>query len=254
MYRLCRLWLGGLVLLVGWAAPAHAVEYRLQVASLYRDAFMHYFDGPLGSGSGELVMDRLGRALDAGGVPSGAMIWDRSLQYGWEALAASFGSVKVVAEIKHIEGPRRWDEVVWNGRPGDRTVWVLAPTTTRTQEVVHVAVQGVAPGAEKPALRYYVPYHVTGSPTPQTVVTYPLAFLRFYEDRGPVLWDRYLSRSVGLGQGIAVVVGENSNPSFADWVYIVVQHPAQPTAFKAVVGWERRRGADRSNIEGVMWH
>ena len=243
-----------LLLLTGSVAPADGAEYRLQVASLYRDAFMHYFDGPLGTGSGELVMDRMGRALDAGKVPTGALLWDRPPLYGWEALAASFGAVKVIAEIRPPEGHRGWAEVVWTGNPGDRSVWVLAPTTTRTQEVIHVAVQGVAPGAELPALRYYVPYRVTVSPSPQTVVTYPLAFLRFYEDRGPVLWDRYLSRSVGLGQGIAVVVGENTNPSFADWVYVVVQHPAQPTTFKAVVGWERRRGADRSNLEGVTWH
>ena len=92
---------------------------------------------------------------------------------------------------------------------------------------------------------------MTGSPVPQTAVTYPLDFVRFYEDRGPALWDRYLSRSTGLGQGIAAIVGENSNPSFADWVYIVIQHPPQPTTFKAVVAWERRRGADRSNLEGA---
>jgi hypothetical protein len=248
MYRL----LFGLILLAALAAPAQGEEYRLQVASLYHDAFMHYLDGPLGTGSGELVMERLGRALDSGQVPSGALLGDRPLRYGWEALAASFGAVKVIAEIKPAEGSRRWDEVVWTGRPGDRSVWVIGPTTTRTQEVIHVALQGLPlNGSAAPALRYYVPYRVTGSPSPQTVVTYPLGFLRFYEDRGPVLWDRYLSRSVGLGQGIAVVVGESSNPTFADWVYIVVQHPPQPATFKAVVGWERRRGADRSNLEGA---
>jgi len=248
MYRL----LLGLVLTARLVAPAEAEEYRLQVASLYRDAFMHYFDGPLGAGSGELVMDRLGRDLDERKVPSGAFLGDRTLRYGWEALAASFGAVKIIAEIKPAESPRRWDEVVWTGKPGDRSVWVIGPITTRTQEVVHVALQGLPlNGGSAPALRYYVPYRVTTAPSPQTVVTYPLAFLRFYEDRGPVLWDRYLSRSVGLGQGIAMVVGENSNPSFADWVYIVVQHPPRPATFKAVVGWERRRGADRSNLEGV---
>jgi hypothetical protein len=46
------------------------------------------------------------------------------------------------------------------------------------------------------------------------------------------------------------VVGENSNPTFADWVYLVIQNPPAPTTFRAVVGWERRRGADRSNLEG----
>ena len=242
----------GLILFAALPTPARGEEYRLQVANLYHDAFMHYLDGPLGTGSGELVMERLGRDLDSGRIPAAALLGDRPLRYGWEAVAASFGAVKVIADIKAPEGPRRWDEVVWTGRPGDRSVWVIGPTTTRVQEVVHVALQGLPLNAgAAPALRYYVPYRVTGSPSPQTVVTYPLGFLRFYEDRGPVLWDRYLSRSVGLGQGIAAVVGESSNPTFADWVYIVIQHPPRPTAFRAVVGWERRRGADRSNLEGA---
>ena len=239
-----------LALLAGLARPTHAVEYRLQVANLYVDSFVHYFDSPVGTGSGELVMDRLGRALDTGKIPAGALLADRPFRYGWEAVAGSFRAVKVIAEIKPAEGGRRWDDVVWQGDPGERSVWVVAPTTTRTQEVIHVALQGVPlGGGESSALRYYLPYRVTGSPTPQAAVTYPLAFLRFYEERGPVLWDRYLSRSTALGQGIAAVVGENSNPSFADWVYIVVEHPPQPTSFKAVVGWDRRRSADRSNLE-----
>lgn len=242
----------GLVLILGLAGPAGAVEYRLQVANLYRESFVHYFDGSLGSGSGELVMERLGRDLDADRIPSGALLTDRTFRYGWEALAGSFRAVKVIAEIKPAEGARRCDEVVWVGNPGERSVWVIAPTTTRTQEVLHVALQGAPVAAgESPALRYYLPYRVTGSPVPQTTVTYPLDFLRFYEGRGPVLWDRYLSRSTALGQGIAAIVGESSNPSFADWVYIVVQHPPQATTFKAVVAWERRRGADRSNLEGA---
>ncbi len=242
----------GLALALGLVGPAGATEYRLQVASMYRESFAHYLDGPIGSGSGELVMERLGRELDTGKVPDGALLYDRSFRYGWEALAGSFRAVKVIAEIKPAEGSRRWDEVVWQGTPGERSVWVIAPTTTRTQEVVQIALQGVAAGSgESPALRHYLPYRVTGSPVPQTVVTYPLALLRFNEDRGPTLWDRYLSRSMGLGQGIAAVVGENSNPSFADWVYLVIQHPPQPATFKAVVAWERRRGADRSNIEGA---
>jgi hypothetical protein len=242
----------GLVLILGLTGPAGAVEYRLQVANLYRESFVHYFDGPLGTGAGDLVMERLGRDLDAARLPSGALLGDRTFRYGWEALAGSFRAVKVIAEIKPAEGARSWDEVAWAGNPGERSVWVIAPTTTRTQEVVHVALQGTPISAgEVPALRHYLPYRVTGSPAPQSAVTYPLDFVRFYEGRGPVLWDRYLSRSTGLGQGIAAVVGESSNPSFADWVYLVVQHPPQPTTFKAVVAWERRRGADRSNIEGV---
>ena len=242
--------LATLVLVLGLAAPVRAVEYRLQVASIHRDGFNHYLDGPLGTGSGELVMERLGRDLDSGEVPGGAVLSDRTLRYGWEAVATSFRAVKVIAEIRPGEGSRRWDEVVWQGNPGERSVWVIGPTTTRFQEVVRLALQGTSLGPEPAALRYYLPYRVTSSPSPQTAVTYPLDLLRFYEGRGPMLWDRYLSRSTSLGQGIAAVVGENSNPTFADWVYLVIQNPTAPTTFRAVVGWERRRGADRSNLEG----
>src|SRR6266852_396760 len=52
--RMLRL-LIGLLLLLGLSDPAGAVEYRLQVANLHRDSFVHYFDGPLGTGSGELA-------------------------------------------------------------------------------------------------------------------------------------------------------------------------------------------------------
>jgi len=227
------------------AAPASAVEYRLQVAGLYRQSFTHYIDGPIGTGSGELVMERLEKDLDAGSVARGALLFDRTFRYGWEALAVSFGAAKVIAEIKPLESPRRWDEVVWDGRPGERSVWVIAPSTTRFQEVLDVALKGSGPG-----LRYYVPYNVTANPRPQVAVGYPLVFLQFYE--GPSgLWERHLSRSVSLAQGVAAVVGVSQNPSFADWVYIVVEQPAVPTTFKAVVGWDRRRSTDRSNIEGL---
>ena len=123
-------------------------------------------------------MERLGRDLDADRIPSGALLTDRTFRYGWEALAGSFRAVKVIAEIKPAEGARRWDEVVWLGNPGERSVWVIAPTTTRTQEVLHVALQGAPVAAgESPALRYYLPYRVTGSPVPQTA-DLPLDFLR----------------------------------------------------------------------------
>ena len=42
----------GLVLWLGLAGTAAAENYRLQVANLYRDSFVQYFDGPLGTGSG----------------------------------------------------------------------------------------------------------------------------------------------------------------------------------------------------------
>jgi hypothetical protein len=111
-----------LAVVLALAAPACAVEYGLRVANLYHGSFVYYFDGPLGSGSGELVMDRLHRALDADRIPQGVLLSDRTFRYGWDAVAASFRGFKVVADIKPAEGPRRWDEVVWQGAPGERSV------------------------------------------------------------------------------------------------------------------------------------
>jgi hypothetical protein len=236
-----------LVLLIGFGVlPADAVEYRLEVASLHDEGFTHFIDGPIGTGSGELVMARLERALDAGEVGSGARIGDRVLTRFRSRAAESFGAVRVRGEINPAEGPRQWDEAVWEGKPGERSVWVIATTTTHHQEVRHVALKGGEPGA---ALRYFIPYRVTLNPTPQSVVAFPLSFIRFYEDR-PGLWDRYLSKSIGLGEGVAVLVGINETPAFADWVYLIVQHPPQAATFKVVLGWGRRMSGDKSSKEG----
>jgi len=60
------------------------------------------------------------------------MLSDRIFRYGWEAVAASFRMVKVVADVKPAEGARRWDEIVWwHGTPGQRSIWGIAPTTSQ---------------------------------------------------------------------------------------------------------------------------
>jgi hypothetical protein len=228
------------------AGKAGAEEYRLQVANLHRDSFSHFFDGPIGTGAGELAMPRLERALDSGDIGPGALLTDRALRYGWEELARSFGAVKVRGFVTPGEGRRRWDEAVWEGAPGERSVWVIGVSSAQYQGVYHTALKGKADAA---ALRYYVPYKVATRPAPEVVVAYPLTLLRFHIDRDN-LWIRYLSQSVSLREGIALVVGINDDPGFADWVFILVEHPAKPATFKAVVGWDRRRAGDRPNLGG----
>lgn len=225
------------------AAPAGAVELRLQVANLHEQSLRHFVNGGVGTGSGELTLNRLEQALDAGSVGAGAFLPDRVLQVSRAGVAQAFGAVTARAAVKPGEGKQLWDEVVWEGKPGERSVWLIAGSTPHVQEVREVALKG------SNGLRYYLPYHVTGKPNPQAVVAYPLMFLRFYEDRGG-LWERYLSKSVGLGEGIAAVVGINQSPAFPDWVYVVVQHPAEPTTFKVVIAWDRRENVDRSSKEG----
>ncbi len=123
------------------------------------------------------------------------------------------------------------------GKPGERAVWMIRPATTHYSEVAHLALSG-APGG----LRYFIPYRVTLSPAPSRAVAYALRFLRSGEDGTP-LWDEYLSRAIDLRGGPAAVVGVNSLGG--DWVYVVVEPPAEPTTFRIAIGWSRRGSNDR---------
>ncbi len=92
-----------------------------------------------------------------------------------------------------------------------------------------VVLQGTGP------LRHFTPYAPTnGHKLP--VVKYPLDSLWLYEERR-ALWEKYLARSLDLGNGIGAVVGSNSNPTFPDLVYLVVNQAQQPTTYKAVLVW-----------------
>src|SRR2546428_767333 len=75
------------------------------------------------------------------------------------------------------------------------------------------------------------------SPTPARVVAYPLAVLRQSENGSPP-WATGLARAVDVRSGLAAVVGVNHLGG--DWVYLIIDQPAEPTTFKAVVGWARR--------------
>jgi hypothetical protein len=216
------------------------------VAHLHELAFASYLDGRIGRGQGELAMTRLQGALDTGTIPRGVLLYDRFAEPVTDS-APGFRAVPISAQSPPAPGRRVWQEIVWDGVPGQRSVWVVAPVLrTKDQQVIHVALKGT--GA---SLRYHIPYSAgLFQPTALAAVSYPQVFVRTYAERG-TLWDRYLGRHVAPADGIAAVVGVNDNPTFADWVYLVVDQAPAPTTYSAVIGWDRRRHADRSNLEGV---
>ena len=224
-----------------FAAPprAHAVEYTLQVASLIDDAFVYFIKGSIGRGEGELSLPVLERSLDAGDVSRGGLLYDRDIYPAGEGVARSFGAVPVrPAGSSSSEEKGLWKSVRWEGKPGERVVWLIRPATMHSREAKQLALGGTTGG-----LRYYIPYRVTLSPKPSPVVSYSLPFLRSGEDGTP-LWDRHLSRAVDLGGGLAAVVGVNSGVG-ADWVYLVIELPSEPATFRTAIGWARRGSNDR---------
>jgi hypothetical protein len=213
------------------ATPAHAVEYRLEVANLWETALYSFakpaelYDGASGPG-----LLKLEASLDQGAMPHAVVLRDRTLRWSSESVAQAYGTVRVLAEIKAAGDGTRWDEVRWEGKPGERSVWMVLPSgRSLPQQLYRVVLKGDGPA------RQFMPYvPVNGSRS--AAVKYPLAFLWFYEERG-LIWDRYVSQSLDLGGGLGAVVGENSNQTFPDQAYLVVQQGAQPTTYKAVLLW-----------------
>ncbi len=224
--------IAGLFSILGIANQAHAVEYRLEVVSLWETALAAYaktaelHDGASGPG-----LERLVASLDQGTVPRSVALGDRTLRWASESVTHAYGTVRVLAEIKPGgEGRQRWDEVRWEGQPGERSVWVVAPSGRgRPQQLYRVVLKGAGPA------RQFLAYRPSNG-RKAAAVKYPLSFLWFHEERGGI-WDKYVSRSLDLHEGLGAVVGENSNQTFPDQVYLIVQQGAQPTTYKAVLLW-----------------
>ena len=237
-----RVLAGAVAALLGLAAvpPAGAVEYRLQVVNLFETAFAAFLLAPrdLAQGAASPALDRLDWSVDEGAVPKGGVLFDRHLLPPSPEVARAYRSAEVVPAVTDGgENRALWDEVRWEGHPGEHSVWVVPAGARWTQELYRVALRGRGP------LRYFQPYVPAWSADRAVAVAFPLNFLWFHEERGGA-WDGPIGRRVDLGTDIGAVVGVNTNPTFSDQVYVVVRHAEEPTTYQAVLVW-RQRVTDR---------
>ena len=229
-------WAAALAAGLAGGGPAAAAEYRLQVASLFETAFTSFLAGPadLADRAASPALDRLGRSLDQGRMPRGAVLYDRHLRATSGGIADAYGGARVVATLTDGgEGRVLWDEARWEGKPGEHSVWVVAAGARWTQELYRVALRGSGP------LRYAQPSAPPWDPRKLVAASFPLNFLWFHEERGTV-WDKEIARRLDLAEGIGAVVGVNTNPTFSDQVYLIVKHAEQPTTYQAVLVWRQR--------------
>jgi hypothetical protein len=227
-----------LMTLLALISPAQAVEYRLQVVSVFDTTFASYLKpGELKDGASGAGLDRLEASLDRGELPSGGILSDRRAQPVLESISRAYGGTPVVdASLKPGGGggSASWDEITWDGKPGERSVWVVAPILRSIQALERVALKSAGP------LRQFGVYTLPPDRSRLPAVALPLNFLWAQEERGTA-WDKYIARSLDLGNGAGVVVGTNVNAQFPDQAYIIVSHAAEPTTYKAVLVWRERR-------------
>ncbi len=155
------------------AAPVSAVEYRLQVVSIYEGGLAsflgraEYTSGATGAG-----LDRLEKSLDTGAFPKSVLLYDRPLQPMNEMAVRAWGGSPIRAEVLRGGTVRSlWDEVRWDGKAGEQTVWVIAPGRPRDQELYRVALKGRGP------LRQFQPVFHSNTRKVGAVI-FPLGFLQ----------------------------------------------------------------------------
>lgn len=212
--------------------PVEAVEYRLKVANIFDQALMAFLSpGDLDDDATGPGFERLAARLDEGTGDRGMNVTHRPLNAVPDSIARAWGGVAIRAQIARGGVVSYWDEVRWDGRPGERSVWIVKPTGRLSPQTVrHVVLKGTAP------LTLYQPYTVECGKTRVPVMQLGIPLMAFQESRGDV-WDKYVAKNLNLGHGIGAVVGVNNNAVFPSLVYLIVEQGPTPTTFEVVITW-----------------
>ncbi len=225
----------GLLVVLEASSPAVAVEYRLKVASIFDQSLTSFLsNGELADGATGPGFQRLEAGLDQGSVDRGALVTHRPLSAVPDSIARAWGGIAVQAQIARGGVVSLWDEVRWDGRPGERSIWIVKPDgRERPQAVKHVVLRGSTP------LTIYRPYAVSCGKTRVPVMDMPIPLMAFQESRGDV-WNKYIAKSLDMSHGVGAVVGVNNQGVLADLVYIIVEQGPTPTTFEVVITWHDR--------------
>ena len=215
------------------ATPVHAVEYRLLVASVFETSFTSFVSrDELVYGASGPGLQRLETALSKGEIDWGTMPPGRPLTSVPDSVARAWAGVGIRSDI--LRGgvdAGRWDEVRWEGKPGERSIWLIRPIgNQRPQSVQRMTLEG---GASP--VRQYLPFAYTGSAR-LAVLQMPQSLVAFAENQGNV-WDKWVAKGLDLGQGIGAVVAFSPNALNPDLVYLVVQQGEHPSSYRAVISW-----------------
>ena len=148
-----------------------------------------------------------------------------------DGIARAWGGVAIRAQIARGGVVSYWDEVRWDGKPGERSIWIVKPNGRESPQVVnHVILKGTTP------LTLYQPYAVACGKNRVPVMQLGIPLIAFQESRGDV-WDKYVAKSLDLSHGIGAVVGVNNDAVLPSLVYIIVEQGPAPTTFEVVITW-----------------
>jgi hypothetical protein len=229
----------GLFAVLALDARVDAVEYRLKVASVFDQSLSSFLSyGEFNDGASGPGFQRLDAFLNEGSGDRGMIVTQRPLTTVPDSIARAWGGVAVAAPIARGGVVSYWDEVRWDGKPGERSIWIVkSDGRMRPQAIKHVVLAGTSP------LTMEQPYSADCGKIRVPALKMPIPLMAFQEQRGDV-WDKYVAKSLDLTHGVGVVVGTDSNAVWPDLAYIIVRQGPDSTTFEVVLSW------GSSNAEG----
>jgi hypothetical protein len=222
----------GMFAVLALDSRVEAVEYRLKVASVFDQALNSFLSyGESNDGASGPGLQKLGAFLNEGRGDRGMIVTQRPLTAVPDSIARAWGGVTVTAPIARGGVVSYWDEVRWDGKPGERSIWIVkSDGRMRPQTIKHVVLAGTSP------LTMEQPYSADCGKIRVPALKMPIPLMAFQEQRGD-LWDKYVAKSLDLSHGVGVVVGTDSNAVWPDLAYIIVQQGPEPTTFEVVLSW-----------------
>jgi hypothetical protein len=227
-------WIPGALLLLLRVSTVWATPYQLQIAHVEEKLFLRYVET-----GGNLfhvarhVLPRLQEALDQATLSSAALLPDRNVQPIIPAKDRSGRLEAVTARLTPPQPSNPWMVVAWEGTPGKTVVFQVSSQQVHYQELIEVAVDidGVLQRLPVSGVPLFGRRQVAVPAFASTYIMYTL-------ERGLLVTK--MAQYAESFDGLSVLIGRNHNLYYPDFVYLMVQMPAEAKTYKVVLAWRDR--------------
>ena len=212
-------WATGLLLC--WSGLSQAATYQLQTASVPEHVFRYFLD--------QETLAHIETFLDDSSRSKRVMFGDRQPQPLGLMTAGESGLVPVDMTLSRRSHP--WAAAAWNGETGQLAVFRVRGKASHYQKLKRVALQRQGRMTQLP-VRPVPALSSTRAFVPATSAAY---LAQAFESG---MLEPLTGRLSASGDGLSVIVGQNSGPRQADVVYLMMRMPRENHAYKVILGWE----------------
>jgi hypothetical protein len=212
-----------------WATP-----YQLQIAHVEEKLFLRYVEtGGNLFHTARHVLPQLQEALDQATLPSAALLPDREVRPINPDKDRSGQFEAVTVRLAPPQPSNPWMVAAWEGTAGKTVIFQISSQQVHYQELVEVAVDTDGVLRRLP---------VSGVPLfgrrKVAIPDFASTYIRYTLESG--LFVTKMAQYAESFDGLSVSIGRNNNLYYPDFVYLMVQMPAEAKTYKVVLAWRDR--------------